>query len=149
MGYSTHTLMPRNRTPTCSSAACNCYEVEHVVGSDTVLLALDEFEALDRALTEARFSETMVLGMLRHLIQHRPRFKVLLAGSHTLDEVQRWASYLINVQVVHLSYLREDEARQLIECPVKDFALHYEPAASQRVWALTRGHPALVLLVCS
>jgi len=70
-------------------------ELEHVVGSDTILLALDEFEVLDRALTEKRFSGTMVLGMLRHLIQHRPRFKVLLAGSHTLDEVQRWASYLI------------------------------------------------------
>src|SRR5215510_5204991 len=51
-------------------------EVEHAIGSDTVLLALDEFEVLDRALTEARFSETMVLGMLRHLIQHRSRFNV-------------------------------------------------------------------------
>ena len=29
-----------------------------------------------------------LLGMLRHLIQHRPRFKVLLSGSHTLDELQ-------------------------------------------------------------
>jgi len=124
-------------------------EVEHVIGSDTVLLALDEFEVLDRALTEERFSETMVLGMLRHLIQHRPRFKVLLAGSHTLDEVQRWASYLINVQVVHLSYLSEDEARQLIEGPIKGFALRYEAAASQRVLALTRGHPALVQLLCA
>jgi hypothetical protein len=124
-------------------------EVEHVIGSDTVLLALDEFEVLDRALTEERFSETMVLGMLRHLIQHRPRFKVLLAGSHTLDEVQRWTSYLINVQVVHLSYLSEDEARQLIEHPIKDFALRYKPAASQRVLALTRGHPALVQLLCA
>jgi hypothetical protein len=124
-------------------------EVEHIIGSDTILLALDEFEVLDRALTEERFSETMVLGMLRHLIQHRPRFKVLLAGSHTLDEVQRWASYLINVQVVHLSYLSADEARQLIEHPIKDFALRYEPAASQRVLALTRGHPALVQLLCA
>jgi hypothetical protein len=124
-------------------------EVERVVGSDTILLALDEFEVLDKALTEERFSETMVLGMLRHLIQHRPRFKVLLAGSHTLDEVQRWASYLINVQVVHLHYLNEDEARQLIEHPIKDFPLHYEPAASERALALTRGHPALVQLLCS
>jgi len=116
---------------------------------NTALLALDEFETLDSALIEGRFSETAVLGMLRHLIQHRPRFKVLLSGSHTLDELQRWASYLINVQVVHISYLKEAEARQLVERPVKDFALRYEPDASQRVLDLTRGHPFLVQLLCS
>jgi len=60
-----------------------------------------------------------------------------------------YCPYLINVQVVHLSYLRADEARQLIESPVKDFALRYEPEASQRVLALTRGHPALVQLLCA
>ncbi|MEQ9624931.1 MAG: hypothetical protein RLO37_23710 [Coleofasciculus chthonoplastes F1-TOW-03] len=49
------------------------------------------------------------------MIQHRPRFKVLLAGSHTIEEFQRWASYLINVQVVPISYLNEPEARQLTD----------------------------------
>jgi len=122
-------------------------EVETLLGSATALLALDEFESLDNAITKGRLDEDDVLGMLRHLIQHRPRFKILLAGSHTL-EVQRWASYLINVQVVHLSYLHEAEARQLIEQPVKGFALRYEPEASQQVLDLTRGHPFLVQLLC-
>jgi hypothetical protein len=124
-------------------------EVEAALGQNTALLTLDEFEVLDTAFAKGQFDEAAVLGMLRHLIQHRPRFKVLLAGSHTLDEVQRWASYLINVQVVHLSYLNEAEARQLIERPVKDFALRYEPEASQRTWQLTRGHPFLVQLLCA
>ncbi|MCP4534763.1 MAG: ATP-binding protein, partial [Delftia sp.] len=124
-------------------------EVEETLGQSTALLALDEFEALDGALAEGRFDETAVLGTLRHLIQHRPRFKVLLAGSHTLDELQRWSSYLINVQVVHIGYLKQDETRQLVEQPVKDFALRYEPEACQRVIDLTRGHPALVQLLCA
>lgn len=124
-------------------------EVEKTFGGDLALLAFDEFEALDLAFARGRFDEEAVLGMLRHLIQHRPRFKVLLTGSHTLDEVQRWSSYLINVQVVHISYLKEDEARQLIERPVQDFALRYEPEACQRVLNLTRGHPALVQLLCA
>ena len=124
-------------------------EVEGALGQNTALLALDEFEALDGALAEECFDETAVLGMLRHLIQHRPRFKVLLAGSHTLDELQRWSSYLINVQVVRVGYLKEAETRQLIERPVEDFALHYEPEACQRVIDLTRGHPALVQLLCA
>ncbi|WP_392535019.1 hypothetical protein [Nostoc sp. C117] len=104
-------------------------EVEEALEQNTALLALDEFEELDKAIAKGRFDEQDVLGMLRHLIQHRPRFKILLAGSHTIAEYQRWASYLINVQLVHISYLKEAEARQLIERPVKDFTLRYEPNA--------------------
>lgn len=122
--------------------------VEKILGQNTALLLLDEFEALDHAFGEGRFDPVRVLGMLRHLLQHRPRFKVLLTGSHTLDELQRWSSYLINVQVVKIGYLKEAEARQLVEHPVEDFTLRYEPAASQRVFDLTRGHPFLVQLLC-
>ncbi|MEZ4867315.1 MAG: hypothetical protein R3C14_38680 [Caldilineaceae bacterium] len=123
-------------------------DVESVLGTHTALLLLDEFEALDDAFNAGRFDAVRVLGMLRHLIQHRPRFKVLLAGSHTLEELQRWSSYLINVQVVKIDYLKEVEARQLIEQPVEDFTLRYEPDAAKRVWDLTRGHPFLVQLLC-
>ncbi|MEQ9355014.1 nSTAND1 domain-containing NTPase [Coleofasciculus chthonoplastes] len=124
-------------------------KVEQTLGNNTALLELDEFEELDSAIAKERFDEQDVLGMLRHIIQHRPRFKVLLAGSHTLEEYQRWASYLINVQVVNISYLQEDEARQLIEKPVKNFPLHYEPDAVDRVIEITRCHPCLVQLLCS
>ncbi|WP_211173039.1 AAA family ATPase [Brasilonema bromeliae] len=123
-------------------------KVEEALQDNTALLSLDEFEVLDSAIAKGRFDEQDVLGMLRHLIQHRPRFKVLLAGSHTIEEYQRWASYLINVQVVHISYLKEDEARQLIKSPVKDFTLRYEPNAVERVLQLTRCHPFLVQLLC-
>ena len=124
--------------------------VEAVLGeAASVLLALDEFEVLDEALHTGRFDERLILGMLRHLIQHRLRFKILLSGSHTPDELRHWASYLVNVQVIHIGYLQEEEARQLIERPVEGFALRYEPEATQRVLALTRRHPALVQLLCS
>ncbi|MEG4419802.1 ATP-binding protein [Microcoleus sp. LAD1_D5] len=123
-------------------------EVEQALQQNIALLAFDEFEALDNAITKGRFDEEDVLGMLRHLIQHRPRFKVLLAGSHTIEEFQRWASYLINVQVVHISYLKEPEARQLIEQPVKDFTLRYASDAVERVLEITRCHPCLIQLLC-
>ncbi|HLO86741.1 MAG TPA: ATP-binding protein [Nostocaceae cyanobacterium] len=123
-------------------------EVEEILAENTALLMLDEFEALDTAISKGRFDEADILGMLRHLIQHRPKFKLLLAGSHTIEEYQRWASYLINVQVVHISYLKEQEARQLIEAPVQDFTLRYEPEAVTRVLQFTRCHPFLVQLLC-
>ncbi len=124
-------------------------EVEAVLAHQMGLLMFDEFEALEQMLAKGRFDESVVLGMFRHLIQHRSRFKVLLAGSHTLDEFQRWASYLINVQVVHIGYLSEQETKQLVTAPVPDFALRYQPEAEQRVWSLTQGHPFLVQLLCA
>jgi hypothetical protein len=117
-------------------------------GYSIALLALDEFEMLDSVLHKGRFDEADVLSLLRHMIQHRSHFKVMLAGSHSLEEFQSWASYLINVQVVKIGYLEPDEARQLIERPSPNFSLRYEPEASQRVLDLTRGHPALVQLLC-
>jgi hypothetical protein len=126
-------------------------EVERTLegqGYSIALLALDEFEMLDSVLHKGRFDEADVLSLLRHMIQHRPPFKVMLAGSHSLEEFQNWASYLINVQVIKIGYLEPDETRQLVERPSPNFALRYEPEASQRVLELTRGHPALVQLLC-
>ncbi|OQW93662.1 MAG: hypothetical protein BWK79_09975, partial [Beggiatoa sp. IS2] len=121
---------------------------QHLDADQTLLLTLDEFSALEHAFTKQLLDEVLVLGMFRHIIQHRPRFKILLSGSQTIDEFERWASYLINVQTVHISYLQANEARRLVERPVKDFSLRYEPAASQRVLEITHGHPALIQLVC-
>jgi len=122
--------------------------VERHLGKNIALLTLDEIEALNIAFSQSRFSENHILGMLRNLIQHRSQFKVLLAGSHSIQEFRSWAGYLINVRVMKISYLKEDEALKLIEHPVKTFTAFYEPGASQRVLELTRGHPALIQLLC-
>lgn len=125
--------------------------IERTIGESgytTALLALDEFETLGEIIERGRFDERDVLRMLRNLVQHRPLFKVLLAGSHTLEEFRHWASYLINMQVIKISYLAESDALQLIESPVANFPLRFEPAASQAIIALTRCHPHLVQLLC-
>jgi hypothetical protein len=124
-------------------------ELEASLEGRTALLMLDEFEALDRAFDQGRFDPDPVLGMLRHLIQHKPSFKVMLSGSHTLEFFKRWSTYLINVQVVKVGYLTEAEARHLIERPVPEFQLQYHPKASRRVLDLTRCHPFLLQLLCA
>ncbi|MEM7114839.1 MAG: AAA family ATPase [Chloroflexota bacterium] len=130
--------------------------VEMILGRQTALLMLDEFEVLERVFAKSdignakpTLEEEAILGTLRHLIQHRPRFKVLLSGSHTLDAFQRWSSYLINVQTIHIGHLSPAETYQLVEQPVANFALAYEPVAKEHVYELTNGHPFLVQLLCA
>jgi hypothetical protein len=72
-----------------------------------------------------------------------------LAGSHTFQELKRWSTYLVGVQVLKIGCLAEPDARKLIEHPVYDFTLGYEPEASQRVLDLTQGHPYLLQLLCN
>ncbi|RKZ42394.1 MAG: hypothetical protein DRQ49_02120 [Gammaproteobacteria bacterium] len=79
---------------------------------------LDEFIALDHAFAQNRLDKHNILGLLRHPFQHRSRLKMLLCGSLAIEELQHWASYLVNVRTVHLSYLTEAETYQLIEAQI-------------------------------
>ncbi|MCP4698833.1 MAG: ATP-binding protein [Gammaproteobacteria bacterium] len=124
-------------------------DVEQALGENLLVLALDEFVTLDEAFGEGRLQQSAILGMFRHIIQHRPRCRLLFSGTHAFAELQHWAGYLINVQTVHIGCLSENEARQLIGQPVEDFPLHYATQAMQRVLTLTGAHPALVQLLCA
>ncbi|OQY43122.1 MAG: hypothetical protein B6242_15350 [Anaerolineaceae bacterium 4572_78] len=126
-------------------------EVETIIAEEpnrSALLMMDEIEAIDQIVEQSRFDDTDLFSMIRHIIQHRPRFKILLASSHDLTELSRWASYLVNVQTVKLSYLKPAEARHLIESPMPGFPLRYEPDALQRILQITNCHPALIQLLC-
>jgi hypothetical protein len=123
-------------------------EVERTLGERTGLFEFDELEVLEEAISSGRIVAEDVMGVLRHIIQHRPRFNVLLCGSHNLGEIKHLSSYLVNVHVIKLGYLNEREAQRLVNRPVKDFALRYAPEAAQRVLDVTRRHAALVQLLC-
>ena len=53
------------------------------------------------------------------------------------------------METIKLGRLGRDEACQLIENPIAGFELAYAPAALERVFSLTSGHPYLLQLVCS
>jgi hypothetical protein len=112
------------------------------------LFALDEIEALEDVLNKRRLPGADVLNALRHLSEHCPHFKLLLASSHPPATFQSWRARLGNIQTIKIGYLEEDEARQLVEQPVKRFVLNYEIGASNKVLCLTRSHPHLIQLLC-
>ena len=123
-------------------------EAAKMQGKLTLLLLLDEFEALDGALTRGHLNADEILGTFRHIIQHRKNIKLLLAGSHSVDEFTRWSSFFINAHIIRINYLQQHEARQLIAHPISKFPLKYDEEAADRIHEMTRNHPYLVQLLC-
>lgn len=118
-------------------------------GRNTLLLAMDEFEALDVALVNGTLRDHAILGMFRHIAQHRRSIKLMLVGSHTLGEFRRWSTYFVNAQIIELGYLEKTDIDTLVTRPIADFPLSYQPAAISRITHLTRGHPYLLQLACA
>jgi hypothetical protein len=124
-------------------------QVESALGERTLLLGLDEFEALEGAIQSGRL-DTRILSTLRNIVQHRRRIVVLLSGSHQIDELPpHWASALITTTTLPISFLEEADARKLIEEPVADFPAIYATAAIDRIMQVTHCQPYLVQLTCA
>lgn len=112
------------------------------------LWTVDEFEVLYDWLLQHSDIAADFLNQIRSFLQHRTRLKLLLAVSHTFDELMPLSSFMINVQVVKIGYLTEREVNQLVESPIRNFELSYEPETLQQIYQLTHGHPHLVQLLC-
>jgi len=124
-------------------------QVESALGERTLLLCLDEFEELEKAIQDGRL-DTRILSTLRNIVQHRRRIAVLLSGSHQLDELPpHWASTLITTTTLPISFLEKADTRELIEQPIDDFPAIYAPAAVDRIIQVTHCQPYLVQLTCA
>ncbi len=132
----------------CFNDWLNAVETYLEKNEKILLVKLDEIETLNQVFTRPLLPPEVFFNSLRNTIQHRPRFRFVLAGSHTLAELQHWSNYLINSQLIKIGYLEPAEARQLIERPAADFQLRYQPQAVQLILDLTRAHPYLVQMVC-
>jgi len=123
--------------------------IERELGSKRyLLLCLDEFERLETSIKEGKLPNEL-MDQIRHIIQHHPQVVLLFAGSHRPDEMElNWPDVLISTKMIHVSYLSDEEARQLITQPVPAFPVTYEPGSIERILAVTRCQPYLVQAVC-
>lgn len=123
--------------------------VEERLGSQRhLLLCLDEFERLEASIREGRLPQEL-LDQFRHIIQHHARIVLLFAGSHRPDEmVLNWPDILISTKLIRVSYLHEQEARQLVTQPVPEFEVSYTPESVDGILTQTRCQPYLIQAVC-
>lgn len=122
--------------------------VQDALAGNTLVLALDEFEAIENAVEAGKIG-VEIYQFLRTKTQE-PWLTLVFGGLHTLDEMSRdyqqpfYGSYS-NIRV---SYLAHDEAWRLITNPTEEFDFNYEHAAVQRIIAESGGQPYLVQQLC-
>ena len=122
--------------------------VASLLNGRILILALDEFEAIEKAVEAGKISPE-IFQFLRTKTQE-PWLTLVFGGLHTLDEMSRdyqqpfYGSYT-NIRV---SYLPHDDAWRLITNPTPDFTLNYDHDAVERIIAETGGQPYLIQQLC-
>ncbi|MEQ1529067.1 MAG: AAA family ATPase, partial [Methylococcales bacterium] len=85
-----------------------------------ILLAIDEYENIDRKIGEKVFHEDF-LHTLRQSIQYHRHIIWLFAGSHAIEELLHapWSSYLISARTLEIPPFSLEETRRLLTEPMK------------------------------
>ncbi|MGE5341059.1 MAG: hypothetical protein ACM3SY_06200 [Candidatus Omnitrophota bacterium] len=115
-----------------------------------VVLMFDEFELVEEKLNKEIFPKDLMF-QFRNIMQHHPRFAMVMAGSHRLDEMRRdyWNPLMQIARVIKIGYLSRSAATQLITNPWDDFPIEYQPEAVEKIIQDTGGQPLLIQTICS
>jgi len=114
------------------------------------VLMIDEFELVEEKLKEGAFPSDLML-QFRNIMQHHPRFVLVFAGSHHLDEMRQdyWSPLLNIARVIKVGYLSYSASYELITNPWDDFSLEYRKEVVETIIKAACGQPLLTQSICS
>jgi hypothetical protein len=115
-----------------------------------LVIGFDEYEALqERGFRAQPDKAGQLLGAMRSYTQHQHQVIFLFAGAHFFDELGEpdWGKYFVHSQPLQVRYLSREKTLQLTH-PTDDFPIRYENGIPERIYELTRGHPALAQEIC-
>lgn len=131
-------------------------------GDERLLIAIDEYENLDRKIGAGVLDEDL-LAVLRDSIQTHRRIVWAFVGSHGIEELRSapWTSYLVSARTLEVGPFDLAETRLLLTEPLKHSTLwasvdaeppRFEPGfwgggGIERIHTETGGWPILVQLV--
>ncbi|MDQ7823858.1 MAG: AAA family ATPase [Candidatus Eremiobacteraeota bacterium] len=125
-------------------------EIEHHLEGDRryLLLLIDEYEILGDKVRRGQLSPG-IFSYFRALMQNRPNISFIFAGTRQLEHLSGtdWSLMFNQARYRKISFLEEQEARRLIESPVRGI-IEYEPDAVDEILRLASGHPYFTQLIC-
>jgi AAA+ ATPase superfamily predicted ATPase len=114
-----------------------------------LIIALDEFEKIEE-MRDAGKLPVSFMGYLRGLVQMSPKIGFVLAGLHTLEEMNGdyFQPFYASFTSIKVSFMELEATEQILANPgVEDFPLDYKPEALDKIYTLTCGQPFLVQLL--
>jgi hypothetical protein len=113
-----------------------------------VLVAVDEVEGLQKGIVEG-WSSPDFLDFVRAAGDTLRRIRLLLVSAYPIGRLgPHWPDRLISALSREITYLKPDEARELVCRPTPDFPDIYPEGGVEHLVTQTRGHPYLLQLVC-
>ncbi|MEO5374501.1 MAG: ATP-binding protein [Alphaproteobacteria bacterium] len=105
-----------------------------------LLLALDEYENIDRKIGEGVFDEDL-LATLRESIQSHRQITWMLIGSHAIAELTHapWASYMVSARTIEVPPFGLEETRLLLTDPMRHSGLTWDDGKRPRFGAALWG----------
>ncbi|WP_295388650.1 hypothetical protein [uncultured Thiodictyon sp.] len=113
-----------------------------------LILAFDEYETLHRYLAQDPDQGRRLLGAIRSFSQHQTQVCLLFAGATPFSELRHpdWSEFFVQALRLRVDYLGREDSLRLITEPVP--SLRYPLEVPERLFDLTRGHPALLQILC-
>lgn len=115
-----------------------------------VVLLIDEFSYVYGKIISGQLSEDFMKNW-KALLQNN-FFSVVLVGQDVMPKfIQRFPNDFAAMQDIRVNYLEEEEARRLIDEPIRlgEGKSRYREKAIERILDLTAGSPFYIQIICS
>jgi hypothetical protein len=123
-------------------------DIMEELGGAKIIFMIDEYDMIDDLIKRKEISEEL-FRILDWMIKH-DRIELILAGRSSMDtlKVEKWKEIAPPFAQIELGTLDRDDAKRLIEEPIKDY-FKYDDSAIEKIIRLTGCHPYLIQLCCS
>ncbi len=120
-----------------------------VLGKDTLLLTFDEFDNLEESEVKEALARPLIDYLRRLMGTDGLNFIFSIGSSGRKLENMRasYTEFFKTALYKKISFLNEEQTHRLITGPVAGL-LEYSPAAVDRIYRVTSGHPYFTQLVC-
>ncbi len=124
-------------------------EVLSKLGQSILLLTFDEFDTLSEPEIQQSLTKPLIEYLRRLFDLPNLNFIFSIGSSgHKLENMQAsYTEFFKTALYRKISFLKQEDCSHLITRPVEG-VLTYEPAAVERVYAITSGHPYFTQLIC-
>jgi len=124
-------------------------DLRPVLGSDTLLITFDEFDNLEESEVKEELARPLT-DYLRRLMGNAGLNFIFSIGSsgRKLENMQAaYTEFFKTALYKKISFLNEDQTRNLITRPVENL-IEYDKRAVSRIYQLAGGHPYFTQLTC-